>query len=707
MEGTISLKDVQLKKAYSTDSDNILRDFYIPMLAKSSNYRRLAGFFTSSSLALAARGVFGLISNNGTMKLVVCPKLSEEDFDILNRVIEAPEEFIERKLSTEVGEFESDCIRDHVYTLGWMVANNKLEIRVAIPADDRIYDKQKGIFHQKVGIFEDDLGNIVSFSGSINETASGWLENIEEFKAFRNWEIGESEYVDEDINKFNTFWNDQARRSRTYPLPKAIENKLVKLAPKDISIVDLGRWYKVIFEPKRPSLFKQQENALKIWKENEFRGLFEMATGTGKTFAALACLEEIFSNENRAVAIIVCPYNHLIRQWMDFADKFKLSSIESIICDATNPRWKVDAFDRVADINNGFRNKLILYTTHNTFSSSVFAELANLISMKSLVIVDEVHGAGAPIRAKGFLDKYNYRLGLSATPSRWLDPEGTKTIYSYFGVDEKKNKGLFTFSLKDALKTINPSTGKTYLAPYEYRPRFVDLSDQELEEYVLLTMKIARAIDKIDDNKIALKQYTLLLEERQKIIRNAVKKIDAFKEVLDELAEISFCLIYCSPQQIAKVQDILCARDIIQHKFTMIEGTTPDVAYGGLSERDFILKNFTEGKYQALVAMRCLDEGVDIPAAQIGIVLASSGNPMQYIQRRGRLLRHSPGKEKAVIYDLIVLPPIESFSDPLILKIEKKILAKEFMRYLEFAEVSLNAVECMKMLRSVKERLGL
>jgi superfamily II DNA or RNA helicase len=680
------------------------------VLGNSIKYLRLAGFYSSSSLAIAAKGISRLIRNNGVMKLIVSPKLIKEDYEILLRTNEDPRVFLEHKLSEELDNFESECIRDHVYVLGWMVANHKLEIKVAMPSfnkaiSDYNEEIQKGIFHQKVGIFEDVHGDILSFSGSINETASGWLDNIEEFKVFKSWELGEIDYVNEDKNKFDTFWNDNSNRARTYPLPEAIEKRLIKLAPKDISIVDLEKWDKKRPKSKKPILFKQQQDAIRIWIENGFRGLFEMATGTGKTFAAIGCLDKVFSKEKRIVAVVVCPYNHLIRQWLDSLEKYEITQIKKIICDKTNPKWKIGAFDIARDLNNGFVDRAIVFTTHSTFSSTDFIELVKLLKTKSLLIVDEVHGAGAPIRKIGFIDKYNFRLGLSATPSRWLDPEGTETILSYFGV--KDQKGLYSFSIRDALKNINPATGKTYLAPYEYRPNFVELSDQELLEYIDFTKKIARAIFKLKNQERKFKDLTLILEARQKIIRNAFNKYGMFKEILDELKNIAYTLVYCSPEQIDKVQEILRNRNILQHKFTMKEGTKPEAKYKGLSEREALLEDFAEGTFGALVAMKCLDEGVDIPQARIGIILASSGNPIQYIQRRGRLLRHFPGKDKAIIYDFIVLPPIDSIADPLIVELEKKILAREFKRYLEFAEISINSVQCLRLLKSVKERLGI
>jgi hypothetical protein len=205
----MSLKDLPLKKAYSSDSDDILHDFYIPALSEAIEYDRIAGFFSSSSLAIAARGILGLINNNGIMKLIASPKLSQRDLESLMESYQVPEKFIEKKMLEELDQLETEFIKDHVYALGWMVANKRLDIKVAIVHDEfgkpLTYEEseQRGIFHQKVGILRDQQGNVLSYSGSINETASGWQGNIEEFKIFRGWESFEQEYIEADISKFN------------------------------------------------------------------------------------------------------------------------------------------------------------------------------------------------------------------------------------------------------------------------------------------------------------------------------------------------------------------------------------------------------------------------------------------------------------------------------------------------------------------------
>jgi superfamily II DNA or RNA helicase len=228
-----------------------------------------------------------------------------------------------------------------------------------------------------------------------------------------------------------------------------------------------------------------------------------------------------------------------------------------------------------------------------------------------------------------------------------------------------------------------------------------------MEKYESETRKISRAYyaSKDEDEKDEI--YTLLCIKRQKIIRNAANKLVVFQQLLDELGQLKYCLIYCSPKQIRIVQDILNKRGIIQHKFTQKEGTKPEAKFGGISERDFLIQRFSEGVYQALVSMRCLDEGVDVPPASIAIMLDNSGNPREYIQRRGRVLRKFPGKNSAIIHDIIVEPAMRPNTPTELRDIEKKIISKELQRYRDFASSSQNAEECMKKMEKVEALYGL
>jgi len=697
----MSLKSINLNKAYSSDSDDILYDFYIPSLKESIEYDRLAGFFSSKSLAIAARGILGLIEKGGTMRLIISPKLDKRDLEIIIDSYKKPEKCIEEKMLQELERLEDKFTRDHVYALGWMIANKKLEIKVAVACDSNgkllsFEDiQQSSLFHQKVGILKDSEGNILTFSGSINETAAGWLGNIEEFKVFRNWESSEEDYVKIDILKFNRFWNNCSQKIKIIDMPYAVKEKLIKVAPVDIKKINLNSLYK---PKKKIKLFYHQEEAIESWISNRMIGIFEMATGTGKTFAALGCLEKSSKFFQKLVIVITCPYQHLIQQWKKEINKFGIEYDELIIADSSNFSWKDTLTNSLIDISLGYKHKIIILTTHRTFSTNDFKKIlqSNKSNLNIFLIADEVHGLGANKSSKGLLKEYNLRLGLSATPKRWFDTMGTNIIYNYFG------NIVYEFNLKNAISTINPFTGETYLAPYRYIPKFVSLNAEELEEYIDKTRAIVMKFNKIKNDEDKDSFLETLLFRRADIIKNAERKYRILEELLDEMSStIRWTIIYCSPQQIDIVMKIVNKRGIIAHRFTMEEGTVPDKKYGNISEREFLLQKFAENKYQVLVAMKCLDEGVDIPPARKAILMASSGNPREYIQRIGRVIRRYPGKEEAIIYDIIVIP---SFNElfPEFRAIEWKIFKKEIERYEYIAMNSINNAEALELIYNIK-----
>jgi len=701
----LSFKTIQLKKTYSSDLDNLLYDFYIPILKESTEYNRLTGFFSSSSLVAAAKGILGFVKNNGTMKLITSPKLNQNDVNAILDAHEHPEKYIEMKLLDELesSNFSNDFVRDHILALGWMVANKRLEIKITIPHNDKgiplTYEEiqESGIFHQKVGTLRDSEGNIITFSGSINETAAGWLENIEEFKVFRSWEPLEEDYIKADILKFDRFWEGKSQRVMTIDIPHAVKNKLIEIAPDNINQINLKKWYKDLGKKKKITLFQHQKDAINAWIENNMMGIFEMATGTGKTFAALGCLKTL-ENQKKLVTVIACPYSHLIQQWIREINKFDIYPDCLLEADSSNSRWRNALADLLIDVSIGNKDKIIVLTTHATFSSKDFIKIIqnNKGNINLLLIADEVHGLGAEVRGNGLLEEYNFRLGLSATPKRWFDTLGTETIYNYFG------DVVYKFPLSKAINTINPTTGETYLTPYRYIPKFVSLTSEELKDYVDKTKTIAARYGTIKDGNEKNNLLEAIIFQRANTIKNATEKYGELENILNEIGQsIKYTIIYCTPQQIDKVMDIVKEKGIIAHRFTMREGTKSQKKFENLSERDYILQKFSEKKYKILVAMKCLDEGVDIPPARTTILMASSGNPREYIQRLGRVVRRAPVKKEATIYDVVVVPSFNALPMEM-KKIERKIFEKELKRYEKIAKIAINNAEALTLIYSIE-----
>ena len=444
------------------------------------------------------------------------------------------------------------------------------------------------------------------------------------------------------------------------------------------------------------NLWYFQKDAIDNLGNNDFRGIFSMATGTGKTKTAIGGIIKLINSKTRLFAVICSPQNTILKQWEKEIKNLGLFNA-SIIADSTNSLWNTQLADKVIDYNEKNINSCVVFTTYNTLSSDKFIDLISNLSGHSLLVGDEVHWAGAATFRKGLVQTYQFRLGLSATPKRYMDEEGTDEIINYFG------DVVYEFSLERALTEINPITKETFLCPYNYYPLFVNLNENELSEYYELTEKINRQFAKESKYEFNSDYFQRLCEKRQAIIVNAIGKHEVLSNLLNSLEIIKFLLIYCSPEQIDTVQAILNTKGIINHRFTGQEGTSPRKEYNGKSERDFILCNFEQGAYKALVAMRCLDEGVNIERAEYAILMASSGNSKEYIQRRGRLLRRHKDKRISNIFDLIVVPYLDKEKATKATRDDLKILSKEFKRYEEFANLAENKLEALTAIFGIKE----
>lgn len=701
----MGFRDLDIKIKYDSDNSDILNEFYIPVLSRSVEYYRLSGFFSSTSLAVSAQGLEEFIKNNGKMKLVCSAILSKEDVEKIKEVYDSPADLIAEKFLIDYDNISNIFVKDNLAALGFMIANGNLEIKIAI------LDESKGIFHSKTGILIDEDDNMLSFSGSDNETANGWKYNIEEFKVFKSWITGQDDYFIEDLHNFNQYWENLTVKSTVIDVPKAINNKLITLAPSTIDDIHIvNNIFEeeiseiVDSEPKDGfELRDYQKEAIDNWIDAGKRGIFEMATGTGKTFTSLGCLDvlknEYSSNYDPLLVVIAMPTSHLVDQWEKDVLQFDFDVVVKAY--SSNSSWKNDLPDLLLDLSIGELENVVILTTHATASSQIFRDMVKECGVDSLLIVDEVHGIGSKNQKLALEPFYKYRLGVSATPERWMDDVGNEVISSFFG------DIVYQFTLSDALIRINPGTGKTFLTPYEYYPIFVELTDEEFENYSYYSSIIVQLYSKLKsnpNNKSEIKlQIRNKLLARQKILNVAENKYIEFRKLFSELSdsneEIKNLLVYChNTNQLTKVNQILNDFDIIKHKFTGSES---------ISDRLLLLDQFSKGNINALVAMKCLDEGVDVPSAETAIIMASTSNPREYIQRRGRILRRHKGKDLAIIYDMIV-----TMSDRQIRRLstyeknlEIQIMEKEAKRYREFAKDAKNFDYCYSCLNDYFGRI--
>lgn len=696
----INLKELKLKKAYDSDRDNLIDDFFIPALLCSVLYRRMAGFFSSGILSAAAHGVAGLIESEGKMMLIVGEQIHDEDFEAMQKATQDPKRFAEKILMKEIEKIEPFLTEEHVEALGWMLANDLLEIKIGLVTGG-------GLFHLKVGIIQDSEGNKLSFSGSDNETPSGWKRNIEEFKVFRGWVPEEHDWFETDEEKFERFWNGRADRVIVVDLPEAIRRKIIRSVPKkksDLKIFQNHRknesnvsdMKRRLLEPIKITLRPPQIKAVAAWMENGHRGILSMATGTGKTKAALAIVSEVEKERGPLCVVLALPYAHLARQWIenDIRLQFPQAAILEAHSGATGWQKKIRLY--LEGFRAGTFQQLFIVTLYTTLASPDFLsnfKTKDISPANTLFIGDEVHNLGAPISRRGMIEEFGMRLGLSATPTRYFDEDGTSEVLKYFsGV-------VYEYSIKEAI-------ADGYLVHYDYHPIPVEFTPTEYDEYIELSKKVNKKIASTkresSDHFLENADLQRLLLERSKIIKKSENKLKGFEVLVRDMklkGRVEHLLVYCDDMgQLERVKDVLNNLGVLYQKFTEEES---------IQDRVRILSAFSERAYQCLVAIRCLDEGVDVPSVKTAVIIASTTNPREYIQRRGRVLRKDPKdpeKKKAVIYDFVVFPP--RALDPSLMKIERGILKKELGRVKEFLETADNKAEIYSTLLEVMSRYG-
>jgi len=670
----VDLTELNLKVSYDSSEDNIVEDFLVPVLSCSKKYLRITGFFSSTALSVASRGLFPFVKNGGQMKIISSIKLSREDLEAIKEGLLKPEEIIEKNVLHELNSVEEGTLLDNVKLLAWMVANKNLEIKIAIKLGseetdiDSLYEYNKNLFHQKIGIFIDNNNNKLSFSGSLNETMGGWKTNIEEFKVFKSWEKGSRKYLECDLEKFFRYWENKSPSLRTYSIPEAAKLRLIKLAPKDLD--DLAYLNPHKKQNKIIQLRGYQKKAIENWFKNGEKGILEMATGTGKTITSIMILKELQKKYSRLFTVITVPYIHLVTQWKRELKKFGIDALEY----HSEKKENVDL--NIFNYRHKITNQIVIITVHATFSSNSFVKIISKIN-DLFLIADECHWLGAKKRRLGLIQEYSKRLGLSATPFRWLDQEGTNFLLSYF------DKIVFKFTLGDAIPI--------YLTPYKYYPILVEFTPDEIKAYQKFSENIGAIIAKNELNmKDKIRLYSV---KRANLVINAKNKYKLFEDLVKSFPRsISHCLVYCSPEQLRTIQKIINKRGFLQHKITQKEG---------MKEREIYIEKFAKGEYKFLTAIKCLDEGVDIPATKIAFFLSNRENPKEFIQRRGRILRKFENKEFAEIYDFIVIPPAQNLAgNKISRKMEISFIKREFDRYIEFASLALNSEECIKTLKN-------
>jgi superfamily II DNA or RNA helicase len=702
---TDGLRSVGLQDHYRSDTDNMVRDFYEPALSVAARYDRAVGYFTSTSLALASNGVHRLAAAGGTIRLIASPHLTAEDVEQIElgyeyrAVIEAA---IRRQLGAHVEQ--SPALLGKLGMLGRLVGEGILDIRIAIVRRDN----RLALYHEKIGIFVDSLGDVVAFNGSSNETASALIDNFESVEVFQSWLPGDQARVQRLADDFDALWSGITAHVEVLDFPDLGKERLAQLAKlardrnlndppplleSGILIGSRAGSYPIPRIPSDITLREYQKDAIKKWFAANGRGVFEMATGTGKTVTALAAvtkMAEIYERQRKPLlAIVVAPQLDLVDQWRQTAESFGISAL---CCYDSAKSWTDAASALAIGLASRTTGFGMLITTNATMAREPFQDFLARQRAPFVFVADEAHNLGSASALAALPEFATHRMALTATPERWFDPSGTQALVEYFGTP------VIQLGLHEAIRI-------GALCEYDYYPVPVTLNEDESELYAELTQRIGRLFAsgaELDRSEDTGSQMSRLLQRRAQLLAHASGKLPALEEHLRARIGERWQLLYCAegspplggPRQIDAVLQLTGAElGIPSHPYTSAE--TRD-------ERQRVLERFRRGDLHALVSMRCLDEGVDVPDARRAYILASTSNPRQFIQRRGRILRRSTTKDFAEIVDFIAVP-----AGHIDMNVERRLLRREIARFADFAAAARNAGEALATMRPIRETYGL
>ncbi|ANC50591.1 Type III restriction protein, restriction subunit (plasmid) [Aurantiacibacter atlanticus] len=670
-----NLASLDLETEYRSLKDDPVEKFYACCLREAKLYRRAAGYFRSSVFLVVGPAIVSFVRKGGRIELICSPALDAGDVE---RITEGYAKRGSELASILIKQFDTLLANPQTAlgakTLATLIAVGSLDLKIAMRRDRR------GIYHEKIGIFSDAQGNRVSFKGSANETWSGWSNdgNFESIEVFCSWRGGlEADRIDKHDAHFDRLWSAKDEDIEVCSLPETAKEYFEKFASPDLASLPSEETIEKM--PRRVPM-PHQANAIERWIKAGRRGIFEHATGSGKTFTAITAIRQHILEGKPA--LILVPSRLLLSQWADeVADEIPEAAL--LLAGAGNNKWRgsgrLPAMTD-ADVSLGPR---IIISTMPTAASEEFR--ANVTAGDHLLVVaDEVHQIGSRENSKFLATEAGARLGLSATPKRYGDSEGTERIFSYFGPIV-----LPKITLMDAV-----DAGR--LVCYEYHPHPVHLSATEAEDWLIqsraISKEIARSKSDNEGRKALSERARMMLIKRARIAKKAAAKVSlATRVMVEEFEPGQSWLVYCEDgDQLAEVLNALreSGLDPIEYHSSM-EGDREATMdwfrrFGGI-----------------LVSIRCLDEGVDIPAVSHALILASSQNPRQFIQRRGRVLRKSPGKDIAVIHDAIVTPVNPDEEED-----QMGLLRAELVRSVEFAKNAINQMAAAN-LREIAIEMGI
>lgn len=721
----MSLKDYdsEIKSEYRSLIDNVVQDFYIPLLKEADSYKRAVGFFSSTALIEISKGIGSMAERGGHIQIVASPYLSDEDLAAIKNGYEEREKIIEGALLRSLSDEHSDYYSmQRLNLLASLIADGILDIRIAYTENK----KEIGMYHEKMGIIEDPEGNRIAFSGSMNESLTAMAVNYEAIDVFCNWREGsDSDRVMLKSNAFYSIWNDSEPNIKVREF-STISDALIeryRKCPPNFGLDEeqfkrIMHYHRELQKasskalpvgarvPDDVTFFPYQEEAIAVWVGENYQGIFDMATGTGKTYTGLGAISKLSEDlDDDLAVIIVCPYQHLVEQWVEDIVRFNIKPIIGYSSSAQKD-WKKRLSKAVLDQKIRKDKSFFCFVcTNATFTNTYVQEQISKIKSPILLVVDEAHNFGARSYARLLDDRLTYRLALSATLERHRDEEGTELLYNFFG------KKCIEYTLERAIE-------EDKLTRYKYYPVLVYLNEDELTGYEQLSYEISKCLIKDKNGRYKLnKRGELLALKRARIVAGAQEKLEALKEQIKPYAKDNNILVYCGATNV--LDENADVYDIDESEVRQIEAVTRilgndlgmEVArftsQENIETRAMIKEQFLKGdRLQAIVAIKCLDEGVNIPGIRTAFILASTTNPKEYIQRRGRVLRKAKNKDIAEIYDFVTLPrPLDEVSSLTAEQAQrdKALVKNELARIKEFGRLSENSMISNELIWDIEE----
>ena len=662
----MTFKEFAIEKSYiNRGSNNFLDSLLKPALREAAYYRRSVGFFSSSVFSLLLNSLPSFIRNNGKIHLIVSPELSNDDIKAIQLGYEKKSDLLKRRF---LEDFDAEIrLFDDVGldTLAELVARGILDVKVASVKNDF------GIYHDKLGILTDRVGNNVVFYGSPNSSANAYLNNYEKIRVVRDWIQGEGEAVRDEISEFDSMWENRNPYLEVFDFMESVKECILVVKEERSS----GKKVKDPIE-----LYDYQKDAIQAWVDKGFRGFYVMATGTGKTWTAIYSAKRLLE-EHKCLIVIAAPYKHLVRQWAEDVNKL-FPDAETVLISSENPQWYTISKRLVLSQQYHPEKQIILITTIKSFYSAKFEKVINLSDEEKLLIVDEAHRFTQ--RPENLRRAYSYMLGLSATPINGKQNESGIALLDFFG-------GLaYNLPIEEALE-------RNFLVHYNYFPVYVTATSAEEENFNAISSNMAGCFR--DGVLIDRERFVKYVRARLRIMGMAEEKLARIKTFVDQIKEKDHFVVYCGDGRLFDEQDeeIRHIQFVQNQMDDMGIRTSQFTANENMDRRMELVDMFNKQEIDALVAIRCLDEGINIPSIKSALILSSNDDYREFVQRRGRILRKYKGKKSADIYDVVVLP---SAMCP-------KMAIIELRRYYEYAKLALNKEERLAELQTLLSQYGL